>query len=59
MEVKVDITGMVKECIDKELCDTVGNVHELINETYSINSRLAEKADISSVSINDQRISYL
>ena len=30
-----------------------------MNETYSINSRLAEKADISSVSINDQRIGYL
>lgn len=59
MEMRVDIAGMAKECIDKELCDMVGNVHELMNETYSINSRLAEKADISSVSINDQRIGYL
>lgn len=59
MEVKVDITGMVKECINEELCDTISNVHELRNETYSINSRLAEKADVSTVSINDQRIGYL
>lgn len=59
MEVKVDIAEMVKECIDKEINDTIGNVHELMNETYSINSRLAEKADVSTVSINDQRIGYL
>ena len=59
MEVKVDIAGMVKECINEELCDTISNVHELMNETVSINSRLAEKADIGVASINDQRISYL
>lgn len=59
MEVRVDIAGMVKECIDKELCDTIGNVHELMNETVSINSRLAEKADIGVASMNDQRISNL
>lgn len=59
MEVKVDIAGMVKECIDREISDTIGNVHELMNETYSINSRLTEKADVNMVSINDQRIGYL
>ena len=59
MEVKVDITEMVKECINEELCDTIGNVNELRNETYSINSRLEGKADVSMVSINDQRIGYL
>ena len=59
MEVKVDIAGMVKECIDKELNNTIGNVHELMNETYSINSRLMEKADVGLVSVNDQRISNL
>ena len=59
MEVKVDIAGMVKECINEELCDTIGNVNELRNETYSINSRLEGKADVSMVSINDQRIGYL
>ena len=59
MEVKVDISGMVKECIDKELNDTIGNVHELMHETYSINSRLMEKADVGLVSVNDQRISNL
>ena len=59
MEVKVDIAGMVKECIDKELNDTIGNVHELMNETYSINSRLMEKADAGLVSVNDQRINNL
>ena len=59
MEVKVDIAGLVKECINEELCDTIGNVNELRNETYSINSRLEGKADVSMVSINDQRIGYL
>lgn len=59
MEAKVDIAGMVKECIDRELNNTIGNVHELMNETYSINSRLAEKAEVSVVSINDQRIGVL
>ena len=59
MEIKVDIAGMVKECIDKELNDTIGNVHELMNETYSINSCLAGKADKCLVEVNDQRISNL
>ena len=59
MEVKVDIAGMVKECINEELCDTIGNVHELMNETYSINSRLEGKADRCFVEVNDQRISNL
>ena len=59
MEVKVDISGMVKECIDKELNDTIGNVHELMHETYSINSCLAGKADKCLVEVNDQRISNL
>ena len=59
MEVKVDIAEMVKECINEELCDTIGNVNELRNETYSINSRLEKKADIGMVSMNDQRIGYL
>ena len=59
MEVKVDIAGMVKECVDREISDTIGNVHELMNETYSINSRLMEKADVGLVSVNDQRISNL
>ena len=59
MEVKVDIAGIVKECVDREIGDTIGNVHELMNETYSINSRLTEKADMGLVSANDQRISYL
>ena len=59
MEVKVDIAEMVKECVDREISDTIGNVHELMNETYSINSRLTGKADVGLVSVNDQRISYL
>ena len=59
MEVKVDITGMVKECIDKELNDTIGNVNELMNESYAINSRLAGKADKCLVEVNDQRIGCL
>lgn len=59
MEVKVDITGMVKECINKELCDTIGNVNELMNETYSINSRLEEKADNCRVAMNEERIGNL
>lgn len=59
MEVKVDIAGMVRECIDKELCDTIGNVNELMNESYAINSHLAGKADKCLVEVNDQRISNL
>ena len=59
MEVKVDIAGMVKECIDKELNDTIGNVNELMNESYAINSRLTGKADKCLVEANDQRISNL
>ena len=59
MEVKVDIAGMVKECINEELCDTIGNVNELRNESYAINSRLAEKADKCFVEVNDQRINNL
>lgn len=59
MEVKVDIAGMVKECIDKELNDTIGNVNELMNESYAINSCLAGKADKCLVEVNDQRISNL
>ena len=59
MEVKVDIAGMVKECIDREISDTIGNVHELMNESYAINSCLARKADKCLVEVNDQRISNL
>ena len=59
MEVKVDIAEIVKECIDKELNDTIGNVNEVMNENYIINSRLAEKADKCFVEMNDQRISNL
>lgn len=59
MEVKVDIAEIVKECIDKELNDTIGNVNEVMNESYIINSRLAEKADKCFVEVNDQRISNL
>ena len=59
MEVKVDIAEMVKECIDKELNDTIDNVNELMHETYSINSCLTGKADKCLVEVNDQRISNL
>ena len=56
MEIKVDIAGIVKECIDKELGDTVANVAE---NAYSLNGLLEEKADKSYVAINEQRINNL
>ena len=59
MEMKIDITGMVKECIDKELYDTVANVEKLTADSYAINNCLAEKADKSYVAINEQRIDIL
>ena len=59
MEVKVDIAGMVRECIDQELNDTISNVDELMNKSYAINTCLAEKADKCLVEVNDQRIGNL
>ena len=59
MEVKVDIAGMVKECINEELSDMISNVSELRSESYTINSCLTGKADKCLVEVNDQRISNL
>jgi len=59
MEMRVNITEMVKECIDKELSDTVANVEKLTVDSYAVNSCLAEKADKSYVAINEQRINNL
>lgn len=59
MEVKVDIAGMVKECIDKELCDTVANIEKLTAESYAVNDYLAEKADKCHVMMNEDRINEL
>lgn len=59
MEMRVDITGMVKECIDKELYDTIANVEKLTTDSYSVKNCLEEKADKSSVEINKQRIDIL
>lgn len=59
MEMRVDITGMVKECIDKELYDTIAHVDELTADSYTIKNCLEEKANKSSVEINKQRIDIL